>query len=142
MYSRVIVGTDGSETATAAVERAAAIARLSGGELVALHAYRTTPAFGDTGGASIATVDPGILEDEGGRVLARLEERLGADVQFRTTLRRGDPARCLLDAAREEGADLIVIGSRGMKGARRVLGSVPNSVAHGAECDVLIVHTT
>ena len=38
--------------------------------------------------------------------------------------------------------DLIVVGNKGMKGVRRVLGSVPNSVAHGAACSVLIVDTT
>ena len=42
----------------------------------------------------------------------------------------------------EEGADLIVVGSKGMQGARRVLGSVPNKISHHAPCDVLIVNTT
>jgi nucleotide-binding universal stress UspA family protein len=47
----------------------------------------------------------------------------------------------ILDTAQSVGADLIVVGSKGMQGARRVLGSVPNSVAHGANCAVLIVKT-
>ena len=50
-------------------------------------------------------------------------------------------ADAILDTAESIGADLIVVGSKGMRGARRVLGSVPNSVAHGAGCAVLIVKT-
>jgi nucleotide-binding universal stress UspA family protein len=54
----------------------------------------------------------------------------------------GDPADALITVADREGADLIVVGNKGMKGARRVLGSVPNSVAHRASCSVLILPTT
>jgi nucleotide-binding universal stress UspA family protein len=50
-------------------------------------------------------------------------------------------ASAILDIAQSQDADLIVVGNRGMTGARRVLGSVPNSVAHGARCAVLIVPT-
>jgi nucleotide-binding universal stress UspA family protein len=57
-------------------------------------------------------------------------------------MREGDPADAIIDAAEEEGADLIVVGNRGMQGAKRfLLGSVPNRVAHHAPCSVLIVHT-
>jgi nucleotide-binding universal stress UspA family protein len=55
---------------------------------------------------------------------------------------KGDPADSLIAAAREHDADVIVLGSRGMRGARRVLGSVPNKVSHHAPCDVLIVQTS
>jgi nucleotide-binding universal stress UspA family protein len=53
----------------------------------------------------------------------------------------GDPADVVLMVAEEVQADLIVVGNKGMQGARRVLGSVPNSVAHGARASVLIVDT-
>ena len=46
----------------------------------------------------------------------------------------------IADAAEVE-ADLIVVGNKGMTGVRRVLGSVPNSVAHSAPCSVLIAFT-
>jgi nucleotide-binding universal stress UspA family protein len=52
-----------------------------------------------------------------------------------------DPSDAICETARAVEADLIVVGNRGMKGMRRVLGSVPNSVAHHAPCDVLIVET-
>ena len=53
----------------------------------------------------------------------------------------GDPADVILQVAREVDADLIVVGNRGMHGARRVLGSVPNTLSHHADCSVLIVQT-
>ena len=53
----------------------------------------------------------------------------------------GDAAEAIVRVADQIGADLIVVGNKGMKGVRRVLGSVPNSVAHTANCSVLIVDT-
>jgi nucleotide-binding universal stress UspA family protein len=65
----------------------------------------------------------------------------GLDVE--THARVGDPASVLIDVAAGTGADLIVVGNKGMTGmARFLLGSVPNKVAHHAPCDVLIVRTT
>ena len=55
----------------------------------------------------------------------------------------GEPAEAILDAAEKTEADLIVVGNKGMTGARRfLLGSVPNNVSHHAPCSVLIVRTT
>jgi nucleotide-binding universal stress UspA family protein len=142
MFKTILVGTDGSDAAAVAVDRAAAIAQLTKAELIILYAYRTVPAIGDVGAGTIATLDPKPYQEEGKALLARAKERVGDRVRVRTALRQGAPAQSLLTAAKEEGAELIVVGSRGMKGARRVLGSVPNSVAHGASTDVLIVHTT
>jgi nucleotide-binding universal stress UspA family protein len=57
--------------------------------------------------------------------------------------RQGDPADAILDVAEEQGADLIVVGNKGMTGAKRfLLGSVPNKVSHHAPCSVLIIRTT
>jgi nucleotide-binding universal stress UspA family protein len=54
----------------------------------------------------------------------------------------GDPAEAILDVADEANADLILVGNRGMTGARRMLGSVPNKLSHHANCDVMIVATS
>jgi nucleotide-binding universal stress UspA family protein len=54
----------------------------------------------------------------------------------------GSPASAILRVAEEVRADLIVVGNKGMRGVHRVLGSVPNSIAHRAACAVLIVNTT
>jgi nucleotide-binding universal stress UspA family protein len=66
-----------------------------------------------------------------------------AGVSVRTYAREGDPADAILDVAEERGADLIVVGNKGMTGAKRfLLGSVPNKVSHHAPCSVLIIRTT
>jgi nucleotide-binding universal stress UspA family protein len=140
VYSTIVVGTDGSDTATAAVQRAEALAEMTRGELVILHAIRLS-AVGDFSGG-VAVPDPVVLMEEGKELLARAEKGIHGKIPVRTVVRRGDPARSLIDTAKKEQADLLVVGSRGMQGARRILGSVPNAVAHGAPCDVLIVHTT
>ncbi len=54
----------------------------------------------------------------------------------------GDAAQRIVEVAESRGADLIVVGNKGMTGAKRLLGSVPNKVAHSAPCSVMIIHTT
>ena len=61
---------------------------------------------------------------------------------FTTHALPGDPAKAILSVANEVGADLIVVGNKGMKGKGRFLGSVPNDIAHQAACAVLIVSST
>jgi nucleotide-binding universal stress UspA family protein len=74
-------------------------------------------------------------------ILEQLEAELSATgIDCETRVDDGDPADVLVRLASECGADLLVIGNRGMH--RRVLGSVPNSVTHKAECSVLVVKTT
>jgi nucleotide-binding universal stress UspA family protein len=66
-----------------------------------------------------------------------------AGVEVNLYPRQGDPADAILDVAEERDADLIVIGNKGMRGAKRfLLGSVPNKVSHHAPCSVLIIRTT
>ena len=67
----------------------------------------------------------------------------GSGVSVQTFSREGDPADAILDVAEERDADLIVVGNKGMTGAKRfLLGSVPNKVSHHAPCSVLIIRTT
>jgi nucleotide-binding universal stress UspA family protein len=66
-----------------------------------------------------------------------------AGVDVETYARQGDPADAILDVAEETDSDLIVVGNKGMTGAKRfLLGSVPNKVSHHAPCSVLIIRTT
>ena len=67
---------------------------------------------------------------------------LGTSVKIRTHALPGDPADAILRVAGEMNADLIVVGNKGMRGASRILGSIPNHIAHKAPCSVLIVNTT
>jgi nucleotide-binding universal stress UspA family protein len=142
MYSRILVGTDGSETAAEAVRQAAELAGLLGAELLVVHGARTTSGAPDVG-YGVPTVDVEAIRNAGQEILKEAETGAGSGVKVRTMMREGDPAEAILDAAEEEDADLIVVGNRGMRGAKRfLLGSVPNRVAHHASCNVLIVHTT
>jgi nucleotide-binding universal stress UspA family protein len=72
------------------------------------------------------------------------QEAIGAGVEdVETTARQGDAADAIIDIAEESRADLIVVGNKGMTGAKRfLLGSVPNKVSHHAPCSVLVVRTT
>ena len=72
---------------------------------------------------------------------ADVAKEAGVDVE--TYARQGDPADAILDVAEENKADLIIVGNKGMTGAKRfLLGSVPNKVSHHAPCSVLIIRTT
>jgi nucleotide-binding universal stress UspA family protein len=137
MYSKIVVGTDGSGSATRAVERAVELARRLGAELLVVHAHPEANVGYGLSGENYPEIA------RGQEILAEAESRHAADVAVRTVLRKGEAAESLLDVAEEEGADLIVVGNKGMAGARRFLvGSVPNRVSHHSVCDVLIVHTT
>jgi nucleotide-binding universal stress UspA family protein len=141
MFNTIVVGTDGSNTADKAVARAAALARLTGATLHVVSAY--TPAAARVVGEKSAgeySVGPDFKVDA---VLSGTLDRLQADgIEIRAHGPKGDPGDAIVEIAVREGADLIVLGSRGMQGARRILGSVPNKVSHNAPCDVLIVQTT
>lgn len=147
MFSSIVVGTDGSTTARTAVEKAAALAQQSGAQLHLVSAYKAPSQvmalpMAEAMMAPAATSDQEVHEAVES-MLQGLAKELG---QFGITVSTyacpESPADALLDVARHQSADLIVVGSRGMTGARRILGSVPNSVAHHAECSVLIVHTS
>jgi nucleotide-binding universal stress UspA family protein len=141
MYKNIVVGTDGSETAMIAVDRAGELARLTGARLHVVSSYHPArPQLAGRAPAGEFTIAPDFKADA---VLGDAASRLRADgVEVEEHGPKGDPADALVDIARREGADLIVMGSLGMQGARRVLGSVPNKVSHNAPCDVLIVQTT
>jgi nucleotide-binding universal stress UspA family protein len=142
-YTRILVGTDGSPTADKAVQTAVTLARRLGAELHILSAYRSAA----SGAAAIGPL--GVLPDlTDGSLLEACQEIVdtatascGHDITTRAHVVPGSAADAIVGTAEAVGADLIVVGSKGMKGARRVLGSVPNSVAHHAGCDVLIVKT-
>jgi nucleotide-binding universal stress UspA family protein len=140
MFKKILVGTDGSDSASKAVEHAAELAKAMGAELVVLTAYASPRSdVGSTFGRADAY--PG--QEIGQAILRDAEKHLGKDLKIKSVVREGDPAEGLIDVAEEEGADLIVVGNKGMTGAKRfLLGSVPNQISHHAPSNVLIVHTT
>ena len=144
MFKSIVVGTDGSETADIALRRAIELAALTGGKLHVVSAYEPAPARvgGNRPVAEAAEWTVG-SDFKVEAVLQRAQDEANAgSVDYEVHAPKGDAADSLIAAAKEHDADLIVLGSRGMRGARRVLGSVPNKVSHHAPCDVLIVQTT
>jgi nucleotide-binding universal stress UspA family protein len=140
MISTVAVGTDGSATADEAVKQAVEIARRFDAKVVLLSAFhdsRSPP-------VESQNIELQWIFNPSARVtsiLDRSESSLReAGLECETRAEEGDPGEVLVRLASECGADLLVVGNKGMK--RRVLGSVPNSVTHRAPCWVLVVKTT
>jgi nucleotide-binding universal stress UspA family protein len=147
LYSSIVVGTDGSETASKAVSRAAELAAASSATLSIVSAFRPVPPErlrNERAGApdDIAYVVNSREDvDHLLSVAKKLAQSIGAN-SVRTEAVDSDPSEALIDVAERVSADLIVVGSKGMTGAKRfILGSVPNRVAHHTPCDVLIVKT-
>jgi nucleotide-binding universal stress UspA family protein len=147
MFSRIVVGTDGSDTAKEAVRQAASLAKQVGATLDVVSAYEPVPQSRlreerQQVPSDVAhTVGP---SEDVEATLADAAEAVKSDgVGVNTYARQGDPADAILDVAEEQKADLIIVGNKGMTGAKRfLLGSVPNKVSHHAPCSVLIVRTT
>jgi nucleotide-binding universal stress UspA family protein len=147
MFGTIVVGTDGSDTAKQAVRQAIDLAKEVGASLDIVSAYEPVPT------SRLREEQREVPEDMQWMVNARedvdatLEDAANqakeAGVKAETFAREGDPADAILDVAEERDSDLIVVGNKGMTGAKRfLLGSVPNKVSHHAPCSVLIVRTT
>lgn len=148
MFGSIVVGTDGSQTAATAVDEAVALAKALGAKLEIVSAYEPVAAgrLRDERGQAPADVQWMVSprEDVDNTLRAAAEAAAAAGVTaVATHARQGDPADAILDVAEEQGSDLIVVGNKGMTGAKRfLLGSVPNKVSHHAPCSVLIVRTS
>lgn len=147
MFTRIVVGTDGSETAGEAVNQALELAKLSGATLDIVSAYAS--AAEKRGGGEQLDAPADIQHEIGPReevnlLLDRAAAAVkSAGVEVQTHPVEGDPAEALIGVAEQTNADLIVVGNRGMTGARRfLLGSVPNKVSHHSPCSLLIAQTT
>jgi nucleotide-binding universal stress UspA family protein len=148
MFASILVGTDGSDTATTAVRYAIDLAAQLGARLLIVSAYEPVSGQRLRGERVEVPKDLQWMVNPREDVLAMLEgakqDAAGAAVtDVETFARQGDAADAILDVAEEQRSDLIVVGNRGMTGAKRfLLGSVPNKISHHAPCSVLIVRTT
>jgi nucleotide-binding universal stress UspA family protein len=144
MIQTVAVGTDGSETASKAVDFAFDVAEKFGAKVVICSSYkpvtedRVRQAQKDAPEDIQWSINP--TQEVDSNLGAAADQARARGLQTVTEAREGDPADVLCDIAEAHGADLLVVGNRGMQ--RRVLGSVPNSVSHKAPCSVVIVKTT
>jgi nucleotide-binding universal stress UspA family protein len=146
MFSSIVVGTDGSETAAKALDAAVELARLSGAALAIVSAYEPVSSARLREEARQVPPDLQWMINRRADVDATLhdaaERARGAGTDPQVHAREGDPADAILDVAEELGADLIVVGNKGMTGAKRfLLGSVPNKISHHAPCAVMIIRT-
>jgi nucleotide-binding universal stress UspA family protein len=143
MAEVIVVGTDGSDTAKQAVSEAVRLGKALGADLHVVSAYEPTRARVSGAPQGAADVWAPLPDSQ---VEAILEETAAgvrfAGIEATTHALRKDPADALINVADEVGATMIVVGSKGMHGARRLaLGNVPNKVSHHARCNVLIVAT-
>ncbi len=144
MITTVAVGTDGSETAAKAVEFALELAGRYEAKIVFLSAYkpvanerlkqesRDAPEDVQWQINPAEDVEPALRDAE--------DSARERGLKTASEASEGDASKVLVDLADKHGADVLVIGNKGM--SRKVLGSVPNSVSHNATCSVLIVKTT
>jgi nucleotide-binding universal stress UspA family protein len=144
MLETIAVGTDGSDTALRAVEFALDLAEKYGSRMVFISSYRPVSegrvkAEQRDAPADIQwSINPAEDVEAALRAVEEMADARG--LKWTSEARQGDPADVLVEIAEAHGADLLVIGNKGMQ--RRVLGSVPNSVTHKANCSVVIVKTT
>ena len=124
MFTKILVGTDGSPTAAKAVDRAVQVAT--------------------TSGASLTVFTAGRADKAEAVVAAEAARHKDAGIQIATKVVDTDPVSGLIDEATAGGFDLLVMGNKGMTGVTRFfrLGSVPNKVTHHLPCSLLIVKTT
>jgi nucleotide-binding universal stress UspA family protein len=147
MFGSIVVGTDGSETAGEAVRQATDLAKAVGARIHLVSAFEPV---GNQRLREERTQVPDDMqwmvnekEDVEATLRDAAEKLEGAGVEVDTYARQGDPADAILDVAEEQNSDLIIVGNKGMTGAKRfLLGSVPNKVSHHAPCSVLIIRTT
>ena len=147
MFGSIVVGTDGSETANSAVSQAIDLAKAVGAKVQLVSAYEPVS---DSRLKQESKQAPDDLqwminprEDVDSTLEEASEKAKEAGVEVQVHARQGDPADAILDVAEETNADLIIVGNKGMTGAKRfLLGSVPNKVSHHAPCSVLIIRTT
>ena len=142
-----MVGTDGSDTAKTAVAHATELARVHGAALEIVSAFQPVPSERlreeKTQVPGDVAYGVGPREDVNANLDLASGKAREADIEVNIHPREGDPADAILDVAEETGADLIVVGNKGMTGVSRfLLGSVPNKVSHHAPCGVYIVRTT
>lgn len=141
----IVVGTDGSPSANRAVLKAGELAAALGAPVHVVMSCESVASVAlAAAGAAYGSIvsDDGSARDAAKAIVDRARSSLGrSDIRADVHVCEGEPAEALLAVAEGIDAQMIVVGNRGMSGARRMLGSVPNRVSHRASCAVLIVPT-
>lgn len=141
-YKTIVVGTDGSDSAVRAVDQAIELAVADQARLIVVTAFDRSDAVPDDSipaDVRWQVTDANEAEAHARRGREAAHEAGVAEVIVQSL--DGDPSDKLIETAEDFNADLLVVGSVGLTGATRFLGSVANTVLHHAPCDVLVVHT-
>ena len=145
MYKTIVVGTDGSPTAERAVEAAAGLAQLCGAKLHLVTGFKVkrfeVPTSSTGAPLTDTTAEVTMRQEAANEVGERASSSWAKGLEAEAHAVNGDAVSAILDVAETVAADLVVVGSKGMHGTRRFLGSVPNSLSHSANCAVLVVKT-
>ena len=140
MYKKILVPTDGSEFAKKAEKHALFLSKVSGAEIVAVSVTENNFVNGLPLDDEIYQLNQ-ILKERSEENLKEFDELNDDDLKITHVIREGSPARVILEVAREEDIDLIVMGSSGKSGFDRfIMGSVADKVVNSAKCAVLVVH--
>lgn len=141
MYKKILIPTDGSETAEKAVEHGIKLAKALGCEVIGLYVIDIS-AFAGVPTETIWESMRKLLEEEGNKALATVERIAKEnDVKFSISIKEGIPSEDIIKVSEEENIDLIIMGTAGRAGLNRfLLGSVAEKVVRSAQCPVMVIH--
>lgn len=140
MYKKILVPTDGSEFAKKAQKHALFLAKVSGAEIIAVSVTENNFVNGLPLDDEIYQLNQ-ILNERSEENLKEFDKLNEDDLKITHVIREGSPAKVILEVAKEENIDLIVMGSSGKSGFDRfIMGSVADKVVNSAKCAVLIIH--
>lgn len=140
MYEKILVPTDGSEFAKKAQQHALFLAKVSGAEIIAVSVTENNFVNGLPLDDEIYQLNQ-ILNERSEENLREFDKLNEDDLKITHVIREGSPAKVILEVAKEENVDLIVMGSSGKSGFDRfIMGSVADKVVNSAKCAVLVVH--
>ncbi len=140
MYKKILVPTDGSEFAKKAQKHALFLASVTGAEIIAISVTENNFVNGLPLDDEVYQLNQ-ILKERSQENLEDFDKLNVDDIKISHVIKEGSPARCILEVAKEEDVDLIVMGSSGKSGFDRfIMGSVADKVVNSAKCAVLVVH--
>ena len=140
MYKKILVPTDGSEFAKKAQKHALFLSKVSGAEILAVSVTENNFISGLPLDDEVYQLNQ-VLKERSEENLKEFDKINEDDLKITHIIREGSPARVILEVAREEDVDLIVMGSSGKSGFDRfIMGSVADKVVNSAKCAVLVVH--
>lgn len=143
-FRHVLIALDFSSTSDRVMQKGLELARHADAAVTLLHVVDYLPPLGfadDFTPSPALMVDERTLTEGATRTLNRYAERFQLGSEVTRVVRIGTPRLEIVTLAAERGVDLVVIGSHGRHGLRRLLGSTANAVLNDAACDILAVRS-